>query len=178
MSANPLDSIGSPITVALYRPKISVSNANGITYRASFQVTEETAKMLGDAKDSRKMIIEASLMLANYDGDVVGGAYTATAGQMCRDAAFHQFLQAKAGAKGVDIEQGESFAVHSKLPLSRRWEAYSRDWLCTYCGIKSRKYLDHSEHAGGRFRGVVKEFAQYCKTHRVRVGYLALAMGS
>ncbi len=176
MNAYALDQLGVPIDIAFYKPiaRSNSTKSSGQSHRVSFEVSKESFDMLSNIKDFPRLVLQARLTLVDYDNAVVGGYYSNVAGTICRDPAFHHYLQTKATLKGVDIEQGETFALFRNLKPSKQWEAYSRQWLCQYCKVTSRKDIDHSELARDQFRKLSRDVRRHCSTHNMNCAYLAV----
>ena len=71
-----------------------------------------------------------------------GGALAKWAGILCADKEFRHWFRQKYNASAKD-------------------EASCAEAIRRYCIIKSRAELDHDEHAGRRFRGLMAEFSAY-----------------
>lgn len=171
---NPLDQAGQKLDVALCKPICRVGK--GPSFRVSFEVTEETFNSILRAKDSSQLILQGSLMAVGVEKDVVGGFYSNIAGMMCSDSSFYLFLQSRANMSKDEIEKCDFFRKYDKLAKARRWNQFSRDYICKTAKVTSRKYLDHSLEARELFRELVREFADYCRAQGFRTPYLAVAL--
>jgi hypothetical protein len=172
---NPLEHAGTPLNLALYRPNISTSMGNnGIAYRVSFEVTEESFLELSRTKDFKRLILEAQLMMVNHDNKLVGGNQSNIAGMMCNDPNFHLFIKDRALQVGTAIEMSNRFQVIEAKTAKEKWPIYAKFWLCHNCGIKSRKELDNSDMALANFAELKRLFSEYCRTNGINSAYIGV----
>ena len=172
---NPLDQVGVPVTVGLAKPIVKAgTNNSGPVHRVSFEVSKETFEMIQMAKKSRSLLLEATLVLVNYDDNLVGGYLSNIAGMMCKDPYFHSFLREKALLASTQVEETsafKSFAGKSKLS---QWELFSRHWILKRCHVESRRQLDHSTEAQGLFAEIQRDFVSYCQRIGINATYIGV----
>ena len=133
---NPLDT-GEVFSLDFMNPNPTSSKTKeGPKYRVSFEIEREPWEMFMDA-ETKGMVLEMQGRVTAKNEPMPdkpkGGPLSIKAAMLCGERNFQKYVEG----------QGQ---------LYPEWQGFTpRDYICKWCGVTSRAYLDHDARAATEF---------------------------